>query len=156
MNPTCVSPHQKCLQTNQTTTITVKEGRFLYMCTWTWRTRGVERVRRCHIASFESHMVVNTQTVERYLFINLFIILIYIAKRSQMSILINFRILQHKRFDVNQDTTFSPSNREFLMHDLGHYLFQKTDCAIRRKVSHRVIVSCFGQRNMIYKFFINI
>ena len=44
-------------------------------------------------------MVVNTQTVERYLFIY-FIILIYIAERSQMSILINFRILQHKRFDV--------------------------------------------------------
>ena len=60
-------------------------------------------MRRCHIASFESHMVVNTQTVERYLFINLFIILIYIAERSQMSILINFRILQHKRFDENQE-----------------------------------------------------
>ena len=39
---------------------------------------------------------------------------------------------------------------------LWHYLFQKTDCAISRKVGHRVIVSCFGQRNMIYKFFINI
>ena len=39
---------------------------------------------------------------------------------------------------------------------LGHYLFQKTDCTIRRKVGHGVIVSCFGQRNMIYKFFINI
>ena len=39
---------------------------------------------------------------------------------------------------------------------LWHYLFQKTNCAIRRKVGHRVIVSCFGQRNMIYKFFINI
>ena len=48
-------------------------------------------------------MVVNTQTVERYLFINLFIILIYIAERSQMSILINFRILQHKRLDVSQE-----------------------------------------------------
>ena len=60
-------------------------------------------MRRCHIASFESHMVVNTQTVERYLFINLFIILIYIAERSQMSILINFRILQHKSFDANQE-----------------------------------------------------
>ena len=54
-------------------------------------------------ASFESHVVVNTQTVERYLFINLFIILIYIAERSQMSILINFKILQHKRFDVNKE-----------------------------------------------------
>ena len=42
------------------------------------------------------------------------------------------------------------------MNDLGHYLFQKTDCAIRRKVGHGVIVSCFEQRNMIYKFFINI
>ena len=73
------------------------------MCSRTWRNRGVERVRRCHIASFESHIVVNTQTVERYLLINLFIILIYIAERSQMSILINFRILQHKRFDVNQE-----------------------------------------------------
>ena len=60
-------------------------------------------MRRCHIPSFESHMVVNTQTVERYLSINLFIILIYIAERSQMSILINFRILQQKRFDVNQE-----------------------------------------------------
>ena len=68
-------------------------------------------MRRCHIASFESHMDVNTQTVERYLFIkkflthliNLFIILIYIAERSHMSILINFRISQHKRFDVNQE-----------------------------------------------------
>ena len=60
-------------------------------------------MRRCHIASFESHMFMNTQTVERYIFINLFIILIYIAERSQMSILINFRILQHKRFDVNQE-----------------------------------------------------
>ena len=39
---------------------------------------------------------------------------------------------------------------------LGHYLFQKTDCAIRRKVGHGVIMSCFGQRNMIYTFFINI
>ena len=48
-------------------------------------------------------MVVNTQTVERYFFINLFIILIYIAERSQMSILINFRILQHKSFDANQE-----------------------------------------------------
>ena len=73
------------------------------MCTSTMRTRGEERVLRCNIASFESHMVVNTQTVERYLFINLFIILIYIAERSKMSILINFRILQHKRFDVNQE-----------------------------------------------------
>ena len=60
-------------------------------------------MRRCHIAYFESQTVVNTQTVERYLFINLFIILIYIAGRSQMSILINFRILQQKRFDVNQE-----------------------------------------------------
>ena len=50
----------------------------------------------------------------------------------------------------------SPSNREFVMNDLGHYLFQKTDCAIRGKVGRRIIVSCFGQRNMIYKFFINI
>ena len=66
-------------------------------------TRVVERVRRCHIFSSESHMVVNTQNVERYLFINLFVILIYIAERSQMSISINFRILQHKRFDVNQE-----------------------------------------------------
>ena len=49
-----------------------------------------------------------------------------------------------------------PSNREFVMNDLWHYLFQKTDCAIRREVDHRVIVSCFGQRNMIYKFVINI
>ena len=39
---------------------------------------------------------------------------------------------------------------------LRHYLFQKTVCAIRREVGHRVIVSCFGQRNMIYKFVINI
>ena len=31
---------------------------------------------------------------------------------------------------------------------LWHHLFQKTDCAIRRMVGHRVIVSCFGQRNM--------
>ena len=38
----------------------------------------------------------------------------------------------------------------------GDYVFQKMDCAIRRKVGHRVIVSCFGQRNMIYKFLINI
>ena len=60
-------------------------------------------MRRCHIASFESHMVGHTQTVERYLYINLLIILIYIAERSQMSILINFRILQHKRLDVNQE-----------------------------------------------------
>ena len=52
--------------------------------------------------------------------------------------------------------TFSPSKREFVMNDLGHHLFQKTDCAIRRKVDHGVIVSSFGQRNMIYKFFINI
>ena len=51
-------------------------------------------------------MVVNTQTVERYIFINLFIILIYIAERSQMSILINFRVLQYKRFDVNQEYFF--------------------------------------------------
>ena len=51
---------------------------------------------------------------------------------------------------------YSPSNREFVMNDLGHYLFQKTDYVIRRKVGHRIIVSCFGQRNMIYKFFINI
>ena len=51
---------------------------------------------------------------------------------------------------------FIPSNRDFVMNDLGHYLFQKTDCTIRRKVGHRVIMSCFGQRNMIYKFFINI
>ena len=50
----------------------------------------------------------------------------------------------------------SPSNREFVMNDLGHYLFQKTDCAIRRKVGHKVIMSCFGQQNMIYKFFNNI
>ena len=35
------------------------------------------------------------------------------------------------------------------MNDLGHYLFQKTDYAIRRKVGLRVIVSYFGQRNMI-------
>ena len=60
-------------------------------------------MRRCHIASLESHMDVNTQTVERCLVINLFIILIYIAERSQMSILINFRILQHKRFDINKE-----------------------------------------------------
>ena len=60
-------------------------------------------MRRCHIASFESHMVVHTQTVERYLYINLFIILIYTDERSQMSILINFRIFQYKRFDVNQE-----------------------------------------------------
>ena len=60
-------------------------------------------MRRCHIVSFESHMVVNTQIVKRYLFINLFIILIYIAERSQMLILINFCILQHKRFDVNEE-----------------------------------------------------
>ena len=53
-------------------------------------------------------------------------------------------------------TRDSPSNREFVMNDLGHYLFQKSDYAIRGKVDHRVIVSCFGQRNMIYKFFINI
>ena len=39
---------------------------------------------------------------------------------------------------------------------LGHYLLQKTGCTIRRKVGHRVIVSRFGQRNMIYTFFINI
>ena len=39
----------------------------------------------------------------------------------------------------------SPSNREFVKNDLGHYLFQKTDCAIRRKDGHRVIVSCFAQ-----------
>ena len=39
---------------------------------------------------------------------------------------------------------------------LWHYLFQKTDSAIRREVGHRVIVSCFGQRNMIYKFVIKI
>ena len=60
-------------------------------------------MRRCHIASFESHIIVNTQTVERYLFINLFIILIYIAERSQMPILIDFRILQHKKFDANRE-----------------------------------------------------
>ena len=60
-------------------------------------------MRRCHIASFESHIVVNMQTVERYFFSNLFIILIYIAERSQMSILINFRILQHKSFDANEE-----------------------------------------------------
>ena len=53
-------------------------------------------------------MVVNTQTVERYLFINLFIILINISERSRMSILINFRILQHKRFDVNQEYFLRP------------------------------------------------
>ena len=35
---------------------------------------------------------------------------------------------------------------------LGHYLFQKRECAIRRKVGHGVIVSRFGQRNMIYTF----
>ena len=50
----------------------------------------------------------------------------------------------------------SPSNREFVMNDLGHYLFQETDDAIRIKVGHGVIVSYFGLRNMIYKFFINI
>ena len=33
---------------------------------------------------------------------------------------------------------------------------KSTDCAIRREVGHRVIVSCFEQRNMIYKFVINI
>ena len=60
-------------------------------------------MQRCHIAPFESHMVVNTQTVEKYLFINLLIILIYIAERSQMLILIKFKILQHKRFDENQE-----------------------------------------------------
>ena len=60
-----------------------------------------------------------------------------------------------KSNNIAQDI-ISPSNREFVMNDLGHYLFQKTDCAIRRKVGHGVIVSCFGQRNMIYKFFINI
>ena len=49
-------------------------------------------------------MVVNTQTVERYLFIDSFIILIYIAELSQMSILIDFRILQQKRFDVTSQT----------------------------------------------------
>ena len=42
------------------------------------------------------------------------------------------------------------------MNDLGHHLFQKTDCAIKRMVGHRVSVSCFGQQKMIYKFFINI
>ena len=42
------------------------------------------------------------------------------------------------------------------MNDLGYYLFQKTDGVIRRKVGHGVIVACFGQGNMIYKFFINI
>ena len=63
----------------------------------------MEKVRRCDIASFESHMVVNTQTVERYFFIYLFIILSYVAERSQMPILINFRILQHKSFDENQE-----------------------------------------------------
>ena len=57
---------------------------------------------------------------------------------------------------VPGDFLTSPSNREFVMNDLGHYLFQKTDCVIKRKIGHRVIVSCFGQRNMIYKFFINI
>ena len=51
---------------------------------------------------------------------------------------------------------YRPSNREFFVNDLWHYLFQKTDCAIRREVGHRVIVSCFRQRNMIYKFVINI
>ena len=51
---------------------------------------------------------------------------------------------------------YSPSNREFVMNDLGHYLFKKMDCAIRRKVGHGMIVSCFGQRNMIYKLFIKI
>ena len=52
--------------------------------------------------------------------------------------------------------TIRPSNREFVMNDLWHYLFQKTDYATRREVGHRVIVSCFGQQNMIYKFVINI
>ena len=60
-------------------------------------------LERTRMYSFESHMVVNTQTVERYFFINLFIILIYITERSQMSILINFRILKHKSFDANQE-----------------------------------------------------
>ena len=57
---------------------------------------------------------------------------------------------------ANYLSTYSPSNRKFVMNDLGHYLFQKTDYAIRRKVGLRVIVSYFGQRNMIYTFFINI
>ena len=68
-----------------------------------------------------------------------------------------------KEIDVNIDRqrnkekyTLRPSNREFVMNDLWHYLFQKTDCAIKREVGHRVVVSCFGQRNMIYKFVINI
>ena len=39
------------------------------------------------------------------------------------------------------------------MNDSGHHLFQETDCAIRRKVGHGVIVSCIGQRNMIYNKF---
>ena len=55
-----------------------------------------------------------------------------------------------------RDQVVSPGNKELVMNDLGHYLFQKTDCAIRRKVGHRIIVSCFGQPNMIYEFFINI
>ena len=54
----------------------------------------------------------------------------------------------------NRSFAHRPSNREFVMNDLWHYLFQKTDCAIRREVGHRVIVS--WQRNMIYKFVINI
>ena len=68
----------------------------------------MERVRRCHVASFESHMVVNTPTVEKSFFINLFIILIYITERLQMSILINFRILQHKSYDANQEYFLPP------------------------------------------------
>ena len=67
-------------------------------------------------------MVVNTQTIERYLFINLFIILIYITERSQMSILINFRILQHKIFDVNQEYFL----RSYMTHWVVIYVLIRT------------------------------
>ena len=49
---------------------------------------------------------------------------------------------QYWRWKLSANSyTLSPSNRAFIMNDLWHYLFQKTDCAIRRKVGHRVIIS---------------
>ena len=66
------------------------------------------------------------------------------------------KIRSEKVLPAPKNSLNRPSNREFVMNDLWHYLFQKTDYPIRREVGHRVIVSCFGQRNLIYKFVINI
>ena len=92
------------------------------------------RVRRCHIASFESHMVVNTKTVERYLFINLFIIFMYMAERSQISILINITNLngsiEKKTVFNNSVASVSRWLKSFKNHDVK--LLNKFVCHLGR------------------------